>query len=412
VYWSYASLSTVRCTLYARMSNGQSQTSSQSPASRSRVATPAKKGVGATACAVCSTETAAGKNIAHCNRCDKPCHMTCLVEAHKQKCGIPLKNNIDWLAKFIESMNFRFYCATCNASQTNDSSTDVRSDNVSSGIATRVEELHDKISNIEKLMAELQHSISQNNNAGVASQPSTSNGSAAKPEDDCKAVATYAQAASKDLAITVKAAVAESWKKQENIERSKSILAVYGLAEKEHDINELQQLFAKLGCFGRIISCTRIGRPDDGAKVNSNKKPRPIKVVMSSAADCTLLISASKGLKNEPTYATVYVKQWKTKEEMEKLKPVWQQCSQLNKDNATLANGKQPFVVHYGRLMQRTEDGKIVPFKSPPITTAKAALPTAVCLSDPEKTTGASLPPASPKSTQPKNGASGGRSAP
>lgn len=394
------------------MSNGQSQAASQSPASRSRVATPAKKGDRTTACAVCSTETAAGKNIVHCNRCDKPCHMTCLVEAHKQKCGVPLKNNIDWLAKFIESMNFRNYCAICSASQTNDSSTDVRSVNVSSGIATRVEELHDKISNIEKLMAELQHSISQNNNASVTSQPSTSNGSATKPEDDCKAVATYAQAASKDLATTVKAAVAESWKKQENIERSKSILAVYGLAEKEHDINELQQLFAKLGCFSRIISCTRIGRPDNGDKVNSNKKPRPIKVVMSSAADCTLLILASKGLKKEPSYTTVYIKQWKTKEEMEKLKPVWQQCSQLNKDSATLANGKQPFVVHYGRVMQRTEDGKIVPFKNPPATTANAALPTAVCLNDPEKTTGASLPPASPMSTQPKNGASGGRSAP
>ena len=84
---------------------------------------------------------------------------------------------------------------------------------------------------------------------------------------------------------------------------------------------------------------------------------------MQSAADCNLLLTHARELKKHKSFAKVYVNKWMTRDELGELKSVKEACVNLNKAAPLLADGKQQFIVASGRLMQRSNDGKLLPVK-------------------------------------------------
>ena len=50
-----------------------------------------------------------------CIHCHVMVHTGCLVTAHKNTCGVPLKNNITWLHEFINSQHLIYCCSACES---------------------------------------------------------------------------------------------------------------------------------------------------------------------------------------------------------------------------------------------------------------------------------------------------------
>ena len=99
---------------------------------------------------------------------------------------------------------------------------------------------------------------------------------------------SYAQVISKELVDTVKMVDTESWKKQESLVHSKTMLAVSGLVDNGNDLNYIQQIFSALNFSRRIISCARIG----GRNKRNNEKLRIVKICLQSATDCNLFMTS------------------------------------------------------------------------------------------------------------------------
>ena len=60
---------------------------------------------------------------------------------------------------------------------------------------------------------------------------------------------------------------------------------------------------------------------------------------MCSSADCCALLAMLRNLKGDALYSSVYIKQWMNRDELDNVKGLRQQCSQLNTDRGSILPG-------------------------------------------------------------------------
>ena len=158
--------------------------------------------------------------------------------------------------------------------------------------------MHSRILSINGMLSRLRRDITQEASASDTSQPPSA-GASQNISRSCKSP-LYAQVASKNLTEVVKTALTKSLYKQQQQERSKQSLVVYGLQENIHNFNDLRSVFDKLGCTNRIVSHTRIRR-QGGTRV------KPVKVTVCSSADCGARLPVPHNLKGDAFCALVYI---------------------------------------------------------------------------------------------------------
>jgi hypothetical protein len=193
----------------------------------------------------------------------------------------------------------------------------------------------------------------------------TSADAASCPSADSKSIASnqasYAHVLTKDLSEVIKSTVAESIKSQQQSNRILSSLVIHGFPEKGDDFRDVQNLLKSLNCNDNIISLCRIGRPPVSSSGNTapQVKCRPLKIELRSAADCSYILSRTKLLKKDASTSNIFISQWMSRSELEKVKLLRQKCRELNKDCVPDGSGRLPFMVISGKLMMRNKNGEL-----------------------------------------------------
>ena len=73
------------------------------------------KGGVACSCLLCAKASSSDGSspMLRCVPCANYVHTACLVTSHKNKGGVPLKNNLTWINEFIKSQNLFYCCSSC-----------------------------------------------------------------------------------------------------------------------------------------------------------------------------------------------------------------------------------------------------------------------------------------------------------
>ena len=223
---------------------------STTPSQQQANSTPVRVRGSVVTCAICSKDASAGPHVLQSGGCNKPCHMICLVNGNKQKCGTPLKNNIKWLYKFMDCMHCRFFCENCN----NSALTPVIHQVVSRDASGVMEDMRQKILAIENSTNRIQEILSLKLGVGGTEKSAFEATSTSATRLDSTKSPSYAQVISKELVDMVKMAVTESWKKQESTVHNETMLAVSCLAENGNYLNDIEKIFSTLNFSGRSVS--------------------------------------------------------------------------------------------------------------------------------------------------------------
>ena len=113
-----------------------------------------------------------------------------------------------------------------------------------------------------------------------------------------------------------------------------------------------------LDCNVHVISVVRIGRT-----ATSSKKLCLLKVSLQTVVDKTLLLKASKYLKEDPSTAAIFITSWLSPLEMANLHSNQGLCRQLNNKAPVMRDGRKPYVVTSGRFMERASKGDLRPVR-------------------------------------------------
>jgi hypothetical protein len=70
------------------------------------------------------------------------------------------------------------------------------------------------------------------------------------------------------------------------------------------------------------------------------------------------VLSASKYIRNGISGTKVAFSKWMDRNELQQVKAVRQKCSELNSHAAPLLEGKMPYFVRSGKLMEKDKSGK------------------------------------------------------
>ena len=84
-------------------------------------------------------------------------------------------------------------------------------------------------------------------------------------------------------------------------------------------------------------------------------------VLLQTVADKTILLKASKYLRGDLSTVAVFITSWLSPLEMAHLCCIQSHCCQLNDKVPVMRNGRKPYVVIIGRLMELTSKGDLRP---------------------------------------------------
>ncbi len=215
---------------------------------------------------VCTPAIHRSNVVIMCATCNRKCPIACLLHELKQSDKGQIKPNVSYscLKNFIDFHKLQYLCVPCRLSRGNASvgntnggipsavqcSTDRSSEQLAldvDNLCTKVTEISNQISVLQSTLASF---VSSTNNNSVADYLPSEPTLISAPKQ------SYATAASKDLTATVKTAVAESLKQQRVVDRSSASLVIYGMAENQHDMTEVRDLFKNIGC--EYICCQTV----------------------------------------------------------------------------------------------------------------------------------------------------------
>ena len=272
--------------------------------------------------------------------CSKPAHLACMLRRFKESGNDHHRNSVDWLMDFLE-FSFLHYVSS-QYSKINCGKGNVSSQELSI-MKQSINELDRKMANILKVVQ-----------ISVDVTPGASKGTEAS---------SYSQALSKNqsdvIVKTVKRTVAKSIKTQRKTDADRASIALYGLPEGGDDGKKVLSILASIGCQkSQSLFLHRIGK-DSGNDSSKSNRRRPFKVQLSSDVECQQVLVNTKHLKEDPSLAGISIAKWLSRAEVDKVKHLRKQCSDLNKNCPPDVSGRKPYVVISGRLMKRIEDGKM-----------------------------------------------------
>ena len=177
---------------------------------------------------------------------------------------------------------------------------------------------------------------------------------------------TYAQVFSKKLSETVKTTVANSFNKQRRDDRDQQSIVVSGLRKSKDDLKQAKKVLNAMGYESGVVKFARLGVPlltqlmNDGCnKVNR----RPLKVqLLTSAVDCRYVVTHSSLLKDIPVFTKVWIDQFLSRDELNKVKILRKQCDDLNKDHLVGLDNRKLFVARSGKLLKKDNNGQLTTF--------------------------------------------------
>ena len=293
-----------------------------------------------------------------CASCKVYHHVACLVNAYVTTHGAEkLKNSAQWLSDFLNAGIFRYRCQACTDKHAgrglpeqllspSEQQLDIQLRKDISAIQATVSVISDNI-------AQLTRQLTEEQNNGSASQASMQHNST-----------SYCEVAAKDLHKVVQTAVSASIKEQQIVDRAKSSIVVYGFLEDGDDNRELRRMIDYLQCNCSILSHARIGYVAN-RDTKSARRPRPIKLELKSPHEVSLILNNANYLKEDEYYAGVIVSKWMSREELNNVKILRQQCSDLNKTHSADGRDRKPFFVYSGKLFERLTDRRVRLVKDP-----------------------------------------------
>ena len=179
---------------------------------------------------------------------------------------------------------------------------------------------------------------------------------------------TYAQIMTKNISDVVKTTVADSMRKQRKNDSDRLSIVLFALQEGEEDLKDIKLVLDTVGCDSKVVKLVRlgcfIGQISTSTKWKKNlEKQRPLKVELSSEADSRYVLMHSKLLKSHPKFAKVWINQYLSRDELDKIKTMRIKCEEFNKNCSADENGRKPFVVWSSKIMKRNKNGKFSIFQ-------------------------------------------------
>jgi hypothetical protein len=324
-----------------------------------------------------------------CLRCECSIHVGCLLKLYTDASKKALRNKKEWLADFICYSGLSYRCKACvktditepkasdSTAKAHDafhykacsekcdtaSQMSMATETASAAIMESIMEVGRQIDSLHKDMGAKLESIIKSQSAldvlttfkPVTNDIATATASAATP-----VTLTYAQVMAKDLDFkrAVKSAITESLDSQRETERDDSIVVMFGLHDNSCDWEDINDIFHLISCRAKPLKLHRFGRAGyNGA--------RPLKIELSTPADSREVLASANTLRRHDSTAFLRLSPWLSDANMAKVKALRNQCKVLN--DSALANGckTRPFVVISGVLMERKNNGKMVPYKQP-----------------------------------------------
>ena len=355
------------------MSTVATTTGSDRPELASQQQSSGDSGVTATqpivACLACSSVIGRSAYSISCSKCSKPAHFSCLVNKYKKSGTGPVKCTLEWIHGLLQHIGLQYTCQCCTVAHGNPQATTQPRNSDCTKYICNEQPLHDEVVSLKSSLQAITGCVSQ-----IAQQiielktllhPTTQQ---MATDLSCHNVMTpshaitlpkpssSAAAVSGDITKLVKTAVCVSMRKQKIIERDNACIAVLKMREYGNDINDLRNLCEYLDCDVLIISATRIGQ-----KAQSSKKIRVLKIQLQSASDKMKLLKSSKYLKEDRSTSAIFFTPWLSTVEMAKLRNIQSRCKQLNDGVPARKDGRKPYIVISGRLMERAVNGELCP---------------------------------------------------
>lgn len=309
----------------------------------------------ATAGCLCSPAVAHKNScVINCANCSQSVLLACLIHQYALSGG-PSRNSAEWLQAFLTNSGFVYMCLACRHNQNKDvgNSTLV-------GNQHEVAKLRADICSIKKTMESLSVSVSDVTHQIITLKDNI------LPMQDASDVTvnnnsnnhkpTYASMVSKSFVDSVKKAVSESLKDRDVSDRDNASIVLYGLKEAKQDGRDASNILNAIAAKCKVVACYRLGRATEST---SASRPRPLKVVLPSTTDRQQVLKLSNKLKGHKAFGGVNIAQWLPRENYFKIKKLRQDCQQLNSNAVARPDGKKPYVVTNGRLMERSEEGKL-----------------------------------------------------
>ncbi len=289
--------------------------------------------------------------------CVKAAHVSCLADSYKKAGATQNKNSLEWLKGFISHTGLSYTCPACRALPGDNGIPHTRDFPASDGKLLEVKMQIDSMQkNLSDLIASLNLTDSPSisnvlNEASTVMQNSSSSSSVssrAKP-------ASYSAAVSSSFSEIVKSAISTSIREQKTLERNSASVAIHNLREYGYDTRDVHDLFDYLECDIRLVATTRLG--------HVGSKPRLLKVELNTISDRDLLLRAAKFLREDPATKSIFITPWLLPDELAKLKLTKNRCYELNQKSPATKDGKRKYVVISGKIMERTSNGSLRPFK-------------------------------------------------
>ena len=178
---------------------------------------------------------------------------------------------------------------------------------------------------------------------------------------------TCAQIMTKNISDVVKTTVADSMRKQRRNDIDRSFIVLFGLQEGQEDLKEVKLVLDTVGCDSKVVKIARLGTSLDKSQHQPNgknsEKQKPLKVELSSEADSRYVLMHSILMKSNPKFAKVWINQYLSRDEMNKIKTMLIKYEELNKNCLADENGRKPFVVWSSKFMKRNSNGKFLIFQ-------------------------------------------------
>lgn len=274
-----------------------------------------------------------------CHHCGDLVHLSCQVKLFKDAGNEPLKNKQDWLQEFLRFSSLVHQCKACTEKH--------------KAVPPASNANSKEICEMKQSIAALDSKISS-----ILSCINLSNGSLHDHDSTKQSVANSAPSYAQVVSDAVKQAVKTSIATQKKEDEASTSVVIYGLDENGYDCHDLVDILKVMKCRIQIVNAARIGAANR-PRNNGVYKSRPLKVDLASKYDRDTLLASAYCLRQFRDCRHIRISRWLSKEEMEKIKVIRNQCANLNKESGKTSRGNLPYVVVSGYIMKRMEDGKL-----------------------------------------------------
>jgi hypothetical protein len=299
-------------------------------------------------CSACKS-TKTSKPAMRCLHCGDAIHTDCLFKLFQDGCNEAPKNKPDWLLKFINVSALAYRCKACieklekHAPVPNSSMDTVKQ--FMADMDKKIQSIQEEVTKLSQ--SNCSRTLSASNDLPNQRQPPT-----------------YAQVITTD---TVKTAVAQAIKEEQQARTDKCCVAVYGFPEEDNDNSQLMDMLDYLGCRSITFRHSRVGWH------SNNTMARPIKLELPSSADASIILSRAVHLRDDEYYAGVRLSEWLSDERMKVIRQKRRQCDALNQKHACSEKGRKRFVVYDGVITELGPDGKRRPYHGELPSTSSAS---------------------------------------